>query len=194
METDISAFPAALDLFAFAQAQQACSGEIPLANLPRVAQEVFPGMLEQHAPFTYSLVGRFALSEDGSPQWGLSLHIKAALWLECQRCLAPCEQIFDIHTQFRIVKTEEDADAAPLEDDCDVIAGSTQFDVLHFLEEEILLALPIVPKHADGDPQCYAHDGAEAGSLSEGAKDPIEDVLAKNPFSILLKLKSSDDS
>ncbi len=54
--------------------------------------------------------------------------------------------------------TEEEADEFPLdEDEVEVIVGSRQFDLVDLIEEELLLFLPLVPKH----------DG-----LSRGAREP----------------------
>lgn len=189
LENDIPSVPAELDIFAFARTEQTLSGHLRVANLPRVAAEVLPGTVEQHLPIKYSLVGHFSLNAEGVPESSLSLDMTAVLWLECQRCLGPYEQVLPIHTRLRLVKTEADAEAAPLDEDCDVIAGSMQFDVLNLLEEEILLALPIVAKHADGHPQCKAHFDMSQASSGTAAKSDAQ-MGVKNPFSVLIDLKS----
>ncbi len=194
MENESPSFPLELDIFAFAQTQQELSGQLNVASLPRVAEEVVVGTVEQHLPIKYSLKGHFSLGADGKPELGLTLDMTAVLWLECQRCLGPYEQTLPIHTRFRIVKTESDAEAAPLDEECDVIAGSTQFDLLNLLEDEILLALPIVAKHSDAHPQCKEYFDTTASSSSKRAEKLDEAASAKNPFSVLMNLKSPDKS
>ena len=61
-----------------------------------------------------------------------------------------------------IVATEEEADEFPLDDDeVEVIVGSRQFDLVDLIEEELLLSLPLVPKH-DVCPE--VHESLVSGS------------------------------
>jgi uncharacterized protein len=146
-----------VDLFEFARAGRQALGQVSLAQLPRMLNEVSPDAPEPerdatHPAFSWQAEGsqQMELQDDGTqgPQAYLRLALHGAAWLECQRCLAACRQAFDIDVTYRIVRTEEEADAFPLDDDeLDVIVGSRHFDLLDLIEEELLLALPLVPKH-----------------------------------------------
>jgi len=144
-----------VDLFEFARAGRQASGKVLLSQLPRMLNEVpadAPAHDAQNAAFSWQAEGsqQMELQDNGAqgPQPYLRLALHGAAWLECQRCLAPYPQAFDIDATYRIVKTEEEASAFPLDDDAlDVIVGSRHFDLLNLIEEELLLALPLVPKH-----------------------------------------------
>jgi uncharacterized protein len=69
----------------------------------------------------------------------------------------------------------DDDVAGGKEEEFDSILADTHLNVLDMLEEEILLSLPIAPKHELG--ACQATDGENA----QGEE--------KSPFAVLAKLK-----
>jgi uncharacterized protein len=85
-----------------------------------------------------------------------------------------------------MVASEDEADAFPIEDDQqEPLVASQHFDVLETIEDEILLSLPLIPKHPEG--VCEAHAstfGADAGG--SGALETRE-----NPFNILKNMKKN---
>jgi len=93
------------------------------------------------------------------------------------------------------VATEEEADEYPLDDDeVEVIVGSRQFDLVDLIEEELLLSLPLVPKH-DVCPEVHESlvTGAEGteGEPDEGGEGASagDEPAKPNPFAALEKLK-----
>jgi uncharacterized protein len=195
--------PHALDVFEFARSGRQAAGGLRISQLPRLSNEVPADAREREASFTWQAEGSTQpeLQDDGSeaPQPYLRLAVHGSAWLECQRCLAPYEQSFDVDATYRLVATEEEAEAYPLDDDeLDVIVGSRQFDLVDLIEEELLLSLPLVPKH-DVCPQVHESlsSGAggelagEAGEQSsdegEGGKDG--EGGKPNPFAALEALK-----
>jgi uncharacterized protein len=65
---------------------------------------------------------------------------------------------------------------------------SSQFDLLGTIEDEILLSLPLIPKHPEGV--------CEAASLGSGEGDRLNQAeIAKkpdNPFNILKNMKKKE--
>jgi len=121
------------------------------------------------------------LQNDGKerPQPYLRLALHGAAWLECQRCLAPYRQAFDIDAAYRIVNTEEEANAFALDDDeLDVIVGSHHFDLLDLIGEELLLALPLVPKH---DVCPTVHESLVSGADGSLGVDSVDDLPRDAP-------------
>ena len=58
----------------------------------------------------------------------LDLSVEGSVWLNCQRCPEAYAEPVSTATRFEVVATEEEADAAPMDDDeVDVIAGSKRF-------------------------------------------------------------------
>ena len=169
--------PHAFDVFEFARSGRQAAGAVRLSQLPRMLNEVPAEAPERDSLFTWQLEGSTQpeLQDDGTeaaqPYLRLALH--GAAWLDCQRCLAPYEQHFDVEATYRLVATEEEAEEFPLdEDELDVIVGSRQFDLVELIEEELLLSLPLVPKH-DVCPQ--VHESLVSGAAGEHASDPSDD-------------------
>jgi uncharacterized protein len=138
------------------------------------------------------------LQDDGTegPQPYLRLAIHGSAWLECQRCLTPYLQAFNVDATYRIVNTEAEAEEFPLdEDEVDVIVGSAHFDLIDLIEEELLLSLPLVPKH-DVCPEVHeslvSGVAGDEGEGDEAAQDEAEEggePDRPNPFAALEALK-----
>jgi uncharacterized protein len=186
-----------LDIFEFARHQRSAVGSVSLACLPRLLAEVPPDAAQLPAALDWQARGSVKPQAGEAAQhderW-LDLSVDGAVWLECQRCLAPHLQVLEVKVRYRIVETEAEADAAPLDDDeADVIVGSRQFDLVDLIEEEVLLSLPLVPKHAVcpavHDSLLTGVDGGESPSDGDQA-DEVPQVQEKtNPFAALAALK-----
>jgi uncharacterized protein len=197
----VSLDPHAVDLFEFARSGRQSAGAMHLSQLPRMLAEVPADAPDRDTVITWQAEGfsESELQDDGShaaqPYLRLALH--GAAWLECQRCLASYEQPFDIDVVYRIVETEEEAEAIPLDDDeIDVIVGSRQFDLVDLIEEELLLDLPLVPKHevcpAVHESLVSGASGPAAYTEEEGGDVSDEDAPADekpHPFAALGALK-----
>lgn len=141
------------DLWALARsaahAEAYSEGRLTLADLPRLFAEKAPNSAME-AEFTWSLtVFHETRLGQTKPTLLMNLTLKAEIWLVCQRCLEAYLQPLSLSTTFEIVQTQEQADTAPIDDDeIDVVVGSHHFDLFDLIEEELLLALPLVPRHA----------------------------------------------
>lgn len=98
----------------------------------------------------------------------------------CQRCLELVALPIRSECHYAVVK--EGADTQSLPKGYDVLeVGEDPLDLLTLVEDELLLALPIVPAHAPEE--CQQPAGAVE---SEPSKD---EVSRSNPFSVLAQLK-----
>ncbi|MGT2470343.1 DUF177 domain-containing protein [Paraburkholderia terrae] len=193
--------PRALDLFEFARSGRQAAGTVRVSQLPRMLNEVPQEAPDRDTALTWQAEGATQpeLQDDGTegPQPYLRLAIHGAAWLECQRCLSPYEQAFNVDATYRIVNTEEEAEEFPLdEDEVDVIVGSRQFDLVDLIEEELLLSLPLVPKH-DACPEVHESltsgaSGQEGEETVEGEAEEGEEPKRPNPFAALEGLKSGE--
>jgi uncharacterized protein len=120
----------------------------------------------------------------------LRLALAGDIWLECQRCLGPYRHTFDVAVEYRIAATEEEADGYPLDDDeVEVIVGSHRFDVRDLIDEELLLSLPLVPKH-DACPEI--HDSLVSGAGADApAHEDAAELERPHPFAALEALKGA---
>lgn len=86
----------------------------------------------------------------GRPQ--LHCTVKADVEMYCQRCLKPVSVTVDSDRLLYLAASEADADrleTALADEDIDVIVAGQNLDLAGVVEDEVLLALPIVPMHAD---------------------------------------------
>lgn len=194
--------PRALDVFEFARGARQAAGAVRVSQLPRLLSEVPADAPDRDTVFTWQTEGSTQpeLQDDGSEaaQPYLRLAVRGAAWLQCQRCLGAYEQAFDVDATCRLVKTEAEAEEYPLDnDELDVIVGSCQFDLIDLIEDELLLALPLVPKHE----RCpEVHESLVSGPAGEWASDTAEGDVPDgeagaeapgkpNPFAALEELK-----
>jgi uncharacterized protein len=188
------------DIFEFSQAGEEAQGSLPLSAMPRVLAELAPEAPAdaRDALFHWRLRG---FTRDEASMAGLSarkrkfmsLEVDGVLWLVCQRCLQVTAETLSVRTVLELVHTEAQADAAPLDDDeVDVIVGSSHFNLVELIEDELLLSLPISVKHevcADVHPDLVS--GADGQAVEEGRDldEDASDELKPSPFAALADLK-----
>ena len=81
----------------------------------------------------------------------IQLQLSTSYPLECQRCLQAFVDQLQFTSQFILLPTQEDVDLFPLDNDAeDALLMSHQFDLIELFEDELLLNLPLIPKHAEG--------------------------------------------
>lgn len=138
----------AFDLFAFIRGGEQVSGSLGLAEMPRLlAEQAADVSTDAGNLFRWRMQGVMrdeAVAAGQSPRQRLfvDLEVGGAVWLQCQRCLHAYEQPLSVRTRLEVVRSESEADAAPLDDDeADVIVGSRDFDLISQIEDELLLAL-----------------------------------------------------
>jgi uncharacterized protein len=103
--------------------------------------------------------------------------------------MQPCLVEIDESRQFVFLANEALADAFPMENDAlEPLVMDSQFDLLGTIEDEILLSLPLIPKHPEGVCQPAALESGADDPLSQGepAKKP------DNPFNILKNMKKKE--
>lgn len=168
-----------LDVKAFAQENGAVSGQAPLRNHERLMAETRG--LGADSPVTWSATGEVRNPGHVHPEYWLHLRADAVLPLTCQRCLGPVEVAVSVDRAFRFAPDEEMAAAQDDESQEDVLALSRSFDLVELVEDEILMEMPLAPRH-DVCPEplklTVADEEFEAASRQH-----------ENPFAMLGKLK-----
>jgi uncharacterized protein len=105
----------------------------------------------------------------------LVLHIEADPRLECQRCLGVMPWPLNIESKLLLVAPGESIPDEDLEeDDFDSIVAERDLDVRELVEEELLLALPLAPRHEECE-----------SPLPRGQDD------SASPFAALAKLRGT---
>lgn len=167
-----------IDSLKFAGGHERIVGSLALAKCLRLTDMLASteGSLDyalEGIAFTGSLAGRV----------GLHLQVSGQLRLHCQRCLA--EVVFDckIDNRLLLVTEEVGADAWPEDEleaeDFDAMPASQAMSLQMLIEDEVLLSLPLVPRHAD----CVVP------GLRMDDADPAEQEKGPSPFRVLAGLK-----
>jgi uncharacterized protein len=162
-------------------------GFLALDALPRVALEVATCAADDG--FTWAVNTFFDGVAGGEPRLKMNLSLKGQMHVICQRCMQPCLVQIDESRQFVFLANETLADAFPMEDDAlEPLVMDSQFDLLGTIEDEILLSLPLIPKHPEGvcEPAALGSGAGDLMNLSETAKKP------DNPFNILKNMKKKE--
>jgi len=150
--------PAAIDGLAFARTAAVLKGRLGMESLPRLALSGGSG-----AVLDFVLTGE--INERGKS--GLRLSVDGSVRLQCQRCLGSLEFPVQIEAQLEFAANEAEATAA--DDDIERVVASRELSVAALVEDEVLLALPMAPRHE----RCSA-----AAGLGADAKPSAFQALA----------------
>jgi len=159
--------PKRLDVHAFTRDAGTLRGELPLSGLLRLA----PSLLGEagdapHAPVSWVVEGRQHPVRGGEPELWLHVKASATVRLECQRCLQPMTQTLHADRRLRFVDGEDEAARLDEDSDDDVLALPASLDVPALIEDELILALPLVPRH-EVCPQPLPMSAADEGAEDE---------------------------
>ncbi len=175
--------PRHLDVRAFADRAAALDGDIELGQLERLGASVHPETppaAQQHLRWRAKGVLR-PVSGGRAEPW-LELQADTTVRLTCQRCLQAVEFPIELDRSFRFVSDETTAAALDIEAEEDVLVESRSFDLLALIEDEILLALPLVPRHEGVCPQPLR-------APPDPVAAAIEQASSAKPFAALAGLK-----
>lgn len=110
-------------------------------------------------------------------------NLTAQVEMICQRCMKPAPYDVDIDLMLAFVYDEEHAKSLPAEYD-PVIMNDGEVVLAKMVEEELILALPVVAYHEESG--CNPIALKYASSTDEAT----DDEQKPNPFSILAQLKA----
>lgn len=160
-------------------------GSWPLVSLQRLSED-FAAAADGSAHWT--LQGSTKAVAGAEPELWVQLNAHAVVPLQCQRCLGPMAQRLIVNRAIRFVRGEELAARLDEKSDDDVLSLPAALDVLALVEDELILSLPIVPRHEGPCPQPLLPEvGAGGGAPLAAASDE------PHPFAPLAGLKRGRD-
>jgi len=192
--------PLRLHVAQFAADAQQAEGDWAIAELPRLADSECP--LDAGSPLKakadapkpppraagdlarrvrWRAVGSLR-PVGGEDQVWLHLLADADLVLQCQRCLQPLDEAVHVDRHFRFVGDEDTAAALDDELEDEVLALPKALNLRDLVEDEMLLALPLVPRH-DVCPEKVPMQFGDVEIVEEKA----------NPFASLALLRKDKD-
>ena len=180
-----------LNMQAFAREGVPLVDTIALQNMERLAQEA-----QALAPdLMLKWEARAELRPGSGAEEDVWLHLLAttSVPLTCQRCMCTVATPLEVDQWYRFVASEEIAMAEDDESEEDLLVMEPQFDLLAVLEDELLMALPLVPMHEECPLTPVMQVGEDA--LGSGAREKNQNGKESpsgekpNPFAVLAQLK-----
>ncbi len=171
-----------LNMRAFAQAGEPLVERTPLQNMERLAQEVQG--LQPDLTIEWRARGELRARAGAEDEVWLHLQATSRLPLTCQRCMGAVLTPLEIDQWYRFVADEDIAMAEDDESEEDLLVMEPQFDLLAVVEDELLMALPLVPMH-ETCPEAPVFSAGEA----ELAPPDGEAEAKPHPFAALAQLK-----
>jgi uncharacterized protein len=170
----VSRLPDLIDPVRLAEQGGALQGQIPLSRMPRLREAIASdeGVVEVALEFGVDEFGvRYLVGR-----------VEAALRLVCQRCLEPMDVHITAQPSLGVVRTDHEAERLPPSYE-PLQIGDEPVPLVAVVEDELLLALPIVPMHEP--PVCAVQ--------SPVAQDDDGDNAAKvSAFDVLRALKRTE--
>jgi uncharacterized protein len=170
--------PRALDVAALCRDGGRVEGSTALAALPRLSASVLADADGGAAQVQWSAEGHTRAKLAVSPELWLDLTAAVPVRLECQRCLQPLAWPLAVDRRLRFVRGEQEAARLDEELEEDVLELEPRLNLLALIEDELILALPLVPRHE----QCP--QPLPAPPVADGASE------AEHPFAALARLRS----
>ena len=176
--------PQHLHIAAFAKSQGTLAGEEKFATFERLMEE--SQGLGGETWVTYSASGGVRPDAAGIDEPWVHLSAQATLSLVCQRCLGAVDVPVAFERDFRFVANEALAAVEDEESEEDVLVFERQFNLRDLVEDELLMAIPLVPMHPSC-PDTPRFSVADA-DFDAAAQEQI------NPFAVLAGLKRAPSS
>jgi len=153
------------------------SGEYPLDAMERLGSL----LSDRQGCVAWGLRGWRTRRADGVAEDFMTLILSATVRVPCVRCLGPVAVELSAERSFRLVGSEQEAERLDLDDQqYDVLAGGSRFDLAALVEDEAIMALPATARHERCEIPLAA---ASAAPVDEAAPRP-------GPFAALERLKN----
>ncbi len=171
--------PSRLDVQAFARAASALSGQWPQQRMQRLCAGLATALDDAGAPdIVWNLRGEERQRSGARAETWLHLQARCAVVVLCQRCLMRMQQPLEVQRSFLFVADEAEAERLDEESDDDVMVLTRSLDLAELVEDELILALPLVPRH-----------NACPEPLLDAAQAALDERPRPHPFAVLQTLR-----
>jgi uncharacterized protein len=180
-----------LNVKGFARENLSLRGHRGLAQFSRLLDlEVKPAPVPEdecqgETQVTWSIQGELLPVSAGDEQ--IWLHLKAELLLpmQCQRCMGAMTVLVSSDQSFRFVADESTAEAEDEASEEDLLVWVPEFDVWELIEDELIMSVPLVPKHE------VCPTWVPMSAVDEAFEEALD--ARPNPFAALAQLKKKPD-
>lgn len=179
----IQRLPVEVDPFKLVEQGRLFEGRIPQQDFPRLQDLLFSS--DEDAAEASKLIEvnlEFTRTDTRLPV--IKGHIKAELQMVCNRCLEATDLTIDSTLEVVLVSSDEQAER--LQEGFDIwLVEDQKLFLRDFIEDEILLAMPIVISHEDCEPAKALIEALPGEENDENT----EEEQKENPFAALKDLK-----
>ncbi len=169
--------PESVDPWRSADLQKCFTGQLELSLFPRLASS----LTGSEGTVCYSLAFRRVTRR----RIAISGTLNTQLSVECQRCMGPMDYPLDVSFELVVTAGPEEAKLLPDEVDSLVVFEEEGVSPLAILEDELILALPLVAMHRLE----ACNTGPEAMAVGDEIVIEDEDTKEESPFAVLAQLK-----
>jgi uncharacterized protein len=135
-----------MDVRQWCQSAKQLAGQNLLSTYERLMQETKGQGAENLVDWSVRAEG--STDQSGQSQAWLHLEVTLDLPLICQRCLGNVNEHLHIQRSYRFVDSEAQAEQQDDDSEEDLLVTSRDFDLMALIEDEVLMDLPVVPRHA----------------------------------------------
>jgi uncharacterized protein len=169
--------PATIDPIQLAERGARLTGTLPLKSMPRLTQTCRDGSGDVLVDLSF---------ERGEAERMFLMRgtLRVNLRVTCQRCLEAMDLQIDASPWLLLLRPEAGKDR--LDDDADILVVDKPLSLSALVEDELLLALPMVPTH---DLSVCPAKNYVRKETSDAQKVPERE--RKNPFAALGRLKTT---
>lgn len=132
-----------VDPLQFARQGRVVSGECPAGSLPRLGEQ----LARPDGTVRFTLAGH--VRADGKP--AIRLTVEARVILACHRCLGDLSVPVASSRDLVFVEADRMPSLEDEEAEADYLPADERIEPIAIVEEEVLLALPMVPRHTQCD-------------------------------------------
>lgn len=165
--------PKEIDPFRFAHSGLQIVGEIPVSKMSRLSEMLYDdsGKVE--------IDMQFDIDTTGTPF--MRGQFVVTVNLLCERCMEPMAHSINIITKLALVRHEGMIEGLAEQYEPWILNDAKQVDPVLMIEDELILTLPLVPKH---DYSCLPEQLWQVGEEETEIEKPV------SPFAVLSALKS----
>jgi uncharacterized protein len=156
---------AVIDGLEFARLGRQFKGKVPAKSFSRLRDQ----LVDDSGEIDWQVLGE----QDRDGNCFLELHLSGVLRLRCQRCLGGVDESLAVVSRLLLIPPGQAwPDEELAEDGFDAVAAGKEMALAPMIEDEMLLALPIAPRHDSCD-----------------LPTPTREEQEPSPFAVLAKLK-----
>lgn len=139
---------------------------LDIEHFPRLKEAVY----SVDSPFHFRIQGDINAAGQKEIKGSVAVDVS----MICQRCLEPFQIRFDLPVHWIPVKDEADQELIG-DDEAILLVEDDEINLLELLEDEVLLSLPLVPKHDESE-ACEGKDYLDKLKPQEEVRQPFAEL------------------